>query len=168
MLEHAVHILDERHVHKQEMVEAHLKSKKKSSGDKLFISREWDAATISCLAKGVNKYQSHRKRWDLVTDYMNHILSPTEPFTKPECIQQAQTIQSIQKLQHEHSASVKADARTPFSSSSRAAPSPGPSSRGADATTPPGVIPGTAPKVSESSIWSTEQQKQLGMYNSMD
>ena len=173
ILEHLILLLDQRHLHKQKMAVAHMKNKVKSCGEKVLLTREWDAATISCLAKGVNKYQSHRKRWELVTDYMNHILSPVEPFTKPECIQQAQNIQNIQKKQHQQQqnsqnvvtytpTASKVDARTPVSCTSASLSDSNPSPEKAVNTAP--STQSLATKSAESAIWSVEQQKQLGWF----
>lgn len=154
ILEHVISILHDRNIRKKKMADSLLKSKVKSSQDKVVITREWDAATISCLAKGVNKYQSHRKRWDLVTDYMNHILSPSEPFTKPECIQQAQTIQNIQKekMQQKNNSSVKLDSRTPTLETM-------PLKQNSNIS---GIVSSDTDTNESSAVWSTEQQQQLG------
>jgi len=155
ILEHVVLILDDRNIQKKKAAEAHVKNKVKSSRATVNPSREWDAAMVSCLAKGVNKYQSHRKRWDLVTDYMNHILSPAEPFTKPECIQQAQAIQNIQKeKQQQGQSSIKLDSRTPTSNST----SNEIKSTKQSASEQPTVLNA---KNDASSTWSVIQQKQL-------
>jgi hypothetical protein len=171
ILEHVILVLHERHEHQQRMAAAHIKNKVKSSGEKVLITRQWDAATISCLAKGVNKYQSHRKRWDLVTDYMNHILSPSDPFTKPECIQQAQVIQNtVQRGQLENHASSKLDARTPLPTpalSEKSTPSSLVKTSGVDrennlSSDDHGAA--TSQAAGDSAIWSVDQQKQLGWF----
>lgn len=176
ILQHVIQVLQERQRHQQKMAAAHMKTKiKSSSKNKILTNRVWDATTISCLAKGVNKYQSHRKRWDLVADYMNHILSPMEPFTKPECIQQAQHIQQIQSGQNMQKkqqqegippAFSTVDARTPLSSCTAAtilkAEGEGLSTK--DSTRAPVVAINTSSSSTVSTAWSVEQQKQLGKY----
>ena len=113
ILETFIDILDERNVMKLKIANSQCKSKAKLPVVNELKKRTWTSASIECLVKGTNKFQSHRKKWDLVADYMNRILSPDVPLTKLECIQQAQKIHNYLKTEKENSKVTDADARLP-------------------------------------------------------